>query len=170
MPTIEAVGAELAGYPAGAACAAVERAAREVRGRLTLADILGRIPGSHPSVERAWAMCAKALTDEAVTIVQTHEMARAFGYALRLHADPVAARMAFKAVYEEEVANARSAGGMPRWFVSPGTDAAGREGPVLEAVADGRLPWAYAEQFCAPERLESLASVGLAGPRLKELR
>lgn len=105
------------------------------------ADIIGLIQANdgHPQPDEAWAMVAKCLTDESVTVVWTQPMASAFGVALGLSDDPIAARMAFLAAYRANLGEARKSGDAPHWMPSIGTDATAREGPLLEAQRLGRL-------------------------------
>jgi hypothetical protein len=121
---------------------ALDRCARELRGRLTLADVLERLPGRHPGPDEAWAIATRAY-DEDASIVWTDEIAEAFG-AVRHMDDRVAARMAFRERYRELVA--RSATEMPSWALSPGHDAHGRLEAVREAERLGRLPAGDAER------------------------
>lgn len=134
---------ELQAYPLNDVAAALSRCRRELK-RMTLADVLDRIPGQHPGVEEAWSIVAKALNDERVTIVLTDQMMQAFGSALDVQEDPIAARMAFKEVYTRLVAIARDQRTPIRWRPSLGHDASGREGAVLEAVEKGRITAAHA--------------------------
>ena len=117
---------------------ALSRCRKELR-RVALADILDRIPGGHPGSEEAWGIVAKALTDERVSIVWTDEISTAFGAALNLQDDPVAARMAFKEVYTRLVAESRDQSRPIVWRPSLGQDAHGRESVLLEAAEKGRL-------------------------------
>jgi hypothetical protein len=103
-----------------------------------LLDALKAMDG-RPGVEEAWSICAKSLNDESVTIVWTDEMAEAFGAALSLSDDRIAARMAFKERYESLVSEARRHGKSVRWTPSLGHDPNGREAPLIEAVKRGRL-------------------------------
>lgn len=103
-----------------------------------LLDALKAMDG-RPGVEEAWSICAKSLNDESVTIVWTDEMAEAFGAALGLSEDRIAARMAFKERYESLVEQARRDGRAVRWTPSLGHDPNGREGPLLEAARKGLL-------------------------------
>lgn len=135
---------ELAAYPEPAVLIALARCRRELRGRLTLPDVLDRLPGNHPGAEEAWSICAGCLNDERLTVVWTQEMAQSFGVALGLHNDPVAARMAFKETYNANVARARLESRMPTWSVSPGLDKNGRELAILDAVEKGRISTDYA--------------------------
>lgn len=93
----------------------------------------------HPGIEEAWAIVGPSLNNEGLTVVWTEQIAQAFGVAVRLQDDPVAARMAFKESYTGLLAQARQSGAPPRWFPSMGTDVGGREGPLVEAVSQGRL-------------------------------
>lgn len=139
---------ELSIYPLADVLKALERVRREVRHGLNIADVVDRIPGGHPGVEEAWAIVSKALNDEGVTMVQTREMCTAFGVALGLQNDEVAARMAFKEIYQRETAEARARGDVrPKWTVSLGHDAARREGPLRAAVEAGRITLEQAQRF-----------------------
>ena len=124
------------------------------------ADVIAQIQArdGHPSSEEAWAICASALNDERITIVQTEQMRIAFAVALDLHDDPIAARMAFKEVYQHQLAVARERGQPPHWSASLGFDAAGREGPILEAVRKGRLSSEHALRLL-PHREELAATL-----------
>lgn len=129
---------DLKGYPLPAVFAALSRCRKELR-RISLIDILDRIPGGHPGAEEAWSIVARTLNDEGVTVVWTNEMAQAFGRARDLCEDPVAARVAFKEVYARLVAESRDQGNPITWLPSLGHDAHGREAPLLEAAEKGRL-------------------------------
>lgn len=134
--------ADLEGYPTDGVMLALSRCRKELR-KVTLADILDRIPGGHPGVEEAWSMVAKALTDEGVTVVMTDEISEAFGRALDLNDDPIAARMAFKETYTRLIAEAREARKPVKWWPSLGHDASGREGALQDAARRGRLTQAH---------------------------
>jgi hypothetical protein len=112
----------------------------------SISEILDAIRAmdGRPNPEEAWAICARGLNDENVTVVWTAEIAQAFGVALGLKNDRIAARMAFKESYENDVKEARSNGLAAVWSASLGHDVAGREGPLALAVKQGRLSAAYA--------------------------
>jgi len=129
---------DLAGYPPNGVMQALSRCRKELR-KITLADILERIPGGHPGPEEAWAIVSPALNDERCTIIMTNEMSEAFGVALGLSDDSIAARMAFKETYSRLVAESRDKGTAINWFASLGHDKSGREGPLLDAMAKGRF-------------------------------
>ena len=138
---------ELSGFPEAQVIEALTRCRREVRGRLTLADVLSRIDDGRPGAEEAWALVPRS---EDRSVVWTTEMAEAAGPAFRLlhEGDPVAARMAFKERYTAAVQAARTAGTPVRWYASLGYDPAEREVVLAEAVQQGRLSHGYAVHLC----------------------
>lgn len=130
---------DLAEYPKAAVMAALTRCRRELKGRLTLADVLNRIAemDGRPSADEAWAMCPMS---EATTVVWTDEMAQAWGVALpMLDDDPTAARMAFRKAYEKAVDVARQNNVPAKWCASLGFDRSARESAIRQAVDLGRL-------------------------------
>ena len=137
---------DLQGYPHDDVAIALTRCRRELR-RISLADILERIPNGHPSPEEAWSICAPALNNEHITVVWTDPMSRAFGVALNLQDDPVAARMAFKEVYARAVGEARLTAPKPKWLLSPGFDPNQRAEAAEVAVKEGKFLPEYAQQF-----------------------
>lgn len=130
---------DLARYPEAQVLGALRRCRREVRGILTVQDVVSRLDDGRPGAEEAWAMIPQ---DEAGSTVWTDEMAEAYGIARHLLAegDRVGARMAFKETYGRLVAQARDDGRPVRWSPSLGHDPRGREAALLEAVDRGRLP------------------------------
>lgn len=151
--------ADLANYPEDQVLTALTRCRRELKGRLTIADVLTRIDDGRPGVEEAWAMIPR---NESESVVWTAEMAQAFGVASRLiEEDPIAARMAFKEAYVVAVQRARERGITPRWTPSLGHDVLGRERAITEALEKGRLLPAHAQALlpnlqCSPEVLKQL--------------
>lgn len=157
---------DIARYPERDVLAALARCRREVRGLLTVQDVVSRIDDGRPGPEEAWAMLP--LT-EAQSVVWTEEMARAFGACVALieRKDYVAARMAFKEAYAKAIADARDAGRVVSWTPSLGTDKHGRTAVLQEAVADGRLSLEFAQQHF-PE-LEAPAGALLGNQILKQI-
>lgn len=133
---LRAILAELEQYPADGVNVALSRCRKELR-KLTLADILERIPGGHPKPEEAWAIVSRVMRDEQASVVWTEQMAEAYGVACRLGDDLVAARMAFKEAYTNAVNRARTNQTQPTWRCSFGFDPHGRQTAVEEAVARG---------------------------------
>ena len=138
--------AELRIYPEPDVQAALRRCRTELR-KITLADILDRLPGGHPGVEEAWAIVGPSLSNEGLTLVWTDEMREAFGSAAALTDDKVAARMAFKEKYTALMSEARQQRKRPRWSVSLGWDVAGRESALQHAVQQQRLSPAVMQQY-----------------------
>lgn len=133
-------------YPPDHVLAALKRCRSELK-VIRYGDILDRLPGGHPGPEEAWAVIGPSLQNEAVTVVWTDPMREAFGVAVGLADDLVAARMAFKETYTKLVSEARAKNHQPAWSVSLGTDKAGRELAILEAVKAGKLSQSYVGKF-----------------------
>lgn len=136
---LRAFAQDLSAHPKQSVMRALERCRRELRSRLTLSDVLSRIAemDGRPSADEAWAMMPM---DEGATVVWTDEMASAWGVALpMLEEDRTAARMAFRKAYERNVDEARRANIPAKWRPSLGFDKSGREAPIRNAVALGRL-------------------------------
>lgn len=138
-----AMARELVGYETEQVSAALRRCVRELRGRLSLADILQRMPNQHPGADEAWALCPR---DESSTVVWTDAIAEAFGVARPLlqNGDAIGARMAFRDSYNRIVAE--SHGSTPKWWPSLGHDVHGRVRPLLAAVEAGRLQADFVRQ------------------------
>lgn len=138
--------ADLATYPEGQVLNALVRCRKEVRGVLTLQDVVSRLDDGRPGVEEAWAMLPYS---EATSAVWTAEMAEAFGVAVRLidAGAMVEARMAFKESYQRLVNQARDNGRPVSWTVTLGHDVRGRESVLMDAVEKGRLTYEHAREF-----------------------
>lgn len=129
---------DLSAYPQSAVIDSLGRCRREVRGRLTIADVVQRLDDGRPGVEEAWAMLPKS---EDQSVVWCDEMAKAFGVAVPLMdaGDMVGARMAFKEAYTAQLQRARTDGVPVKWRTSYGFDKAGRVKAVREAADRKRL-------------------------------
>jgi hypothetical protein len=143
---LEIICRDLKAYPVADVGVALSRCRKELK-RIALVDILDRIPNGHPGPEEAWGIVAKAMSDERVSIVWTDQISEAFGSALNLQDDPVAARMAFKEVYTKLVSQARDEGKPIVWRASLGHDPYGRESVLLEAMEKGRLKSDYVQKL-----------------------
>lgn len=136
-PAVRMMIQHLSAYPDDAVLNALVRCQKEVRGRLSLAEIISRIDDGRPGAEEAWAMIPRSERDSAVC---TEEMLEALGSVSHMLDDePIPARMAFKEAYDRAVREARSAGKPLHWRVSLGWDKTGREGPILDALKLGRI-------------------------------
>ena len=138
--------ADLSPYPAPQVVAALARCRKEVRGMLTVQDVVSRLDDGRPGPEEAWAALPK---DEASSAVWTDEMSEAFGVAAPLleAGDKIGARMAFKEIYVARVSAARDAGRPVNWTATLGHDPRGRDGVLIEAVARKRLTLAQAMDY-----------------------
>jgi hypothetical protein len=156
---------DLAGFDEQAIAAALRRCRREVRGVLTVQDVVSRIDDGRPGPEEAWAMLPK---DEAMSAVWTDEMAEAFGIAAPLldAGDKVAARMAFKEAYAVRINAARDQRKAPNWSVSLGHDPLARDAVLSEAVSLNRLTLeqacSYSPMLTAPQQKPIARVQGLA--------
>lgn len=156
---------DLSAYPEPAVIKALTRCRKEVRGVLTVNDVVSRLDDGRPGPEEAWALLP---FDESQSAVWTDEMSAAFGVARPLLeiGDKVAARFAFKETYIKQVSDARDSGRRVNWTATLGYDQQGRKAVLSEAVNTGKLPLEYAQQFYpaleapAPAVLELLAVAG----------
>lgn len=137
-PAVQLMLADLVAFPEVQVLAALRRCCREVKSRLTLADILQRIEDGRPTPEMAWSMVPKA---EAESACWTTEMRDAYmlAYPLIASGDNVQARMAFLEAYRAQLQSARDARQPVQWCFTPGTDKSLRELVVLDAVEKGRI-------------------------------
>jgi hypothetical protein len=151
---------DLDGFSEPALLAALKRCRREVRGVLTVQDVVSRIDDGRPGAEEAWAMVPK---DEATTVVWTDEMREAYGVAsMLLQDDAIGARMAFREAYTRLVSDARANAIPTKWSASLGHDSRSRDVVLLDAVAKGRLSFEHAKEF-AP-------SLTLTAPSIKAIQ
>lgn len=150
-------------YPVAEVSSALARCRREIKGRLSMADIMERIPSANPymSANEAWAL-ALTSNDEYETVVWTDEIAAAMGDArpILVAGDKVGARMAFISSYERRVEMAKSKGESPRWTASLGQCPSLRQTAIEQALMDGRLPADFAvNALPAPERVNEILSL-----------
>ena len=143
---LKAIVTELQGYPPIAVLEALTRCRKELR-KITLADILDRIPTGHPGVEEAWSVVSGLLANEDASVSWTDQMAKAFGVARHLSGDKIASRMAFKECYLAEVIEARDRKQGPTWRVSLGHDPHGRQAAIEDAVKRGRISLDHAKKL-----------------------
>lgn len=161
---------DLAPYPEHQVLGALARCRKELKGRLTVSDIITRLDDGRPGPEEAWSMLP---FDEAQTIVWTEEMSGAWGVALPLieDGDRIAARMAFLESYRARVQKARDAGSEVKWTVSFGHDPEGRQPALAQAVSVGRISQSRALQLGyvvqAPTDPKVLAIIDQVAERLR---
>lgn len=163
---LELLAQDLDSYPVGQVQLALGRCRKELK-KITLSEIVSRLPGQHPGAEEAWAICGPSQCNESITLVWTDEMRQAWGLAHALADDPVGARMAFKEHYHRLVGEANALGEKPKWSVSLGDDKAGREVAILEGVKQGKLTAAYAQKLLPhPEDPQTIQLLESLCPRL----
>lgn len=148
--TLQVMERELSRYEVPAVMRALERCMRELKHRLTLADVLERlqVADGRPSADEAWAI-ALAGMDEGATVMLSDEIGSAMGVARPIYedGDAVGARMAFRAAYERIVTEARTAGTAVRWWPSLGHDSTRRELALRKAVDRGQLTPEQANRY-----------------------
>jgi hypothetical protein len=146
---------DLDGFSEQSVLGALTRCRKEVRGMLTLQDVVSRIDDGRPGVEQAWAMLPHG---EDTSVVWSEEMAEAWGQAAPLLADGdrIGARMAFKETYAKKVADARDQRIAPKWTCSFGRDVQGRQAALIEAVRHNRLSLEHATQLLPADAGEGL--------------
>ena len=147
-PAIRVMVDSLSEYPEPQVLGALRKCCKELRSKLTLADILTRMEDGRPGVEEAWAMLSTILGNEQASIVWTEEMREAYGVVAPLADDPIAARMAFKERYAALVSKARDLHEPVKWSASLGYDQTQREAAVREAVERKRLTQDQALKLC----------------------
>lgn len=147
-PAIRVMVDSLAEYPEPQVLGALRKCCRELRSKLTLADVLSRMDDGRPGVEEAWAMLSTILRNEQASIVWSEEMREAYGVVAPLADDPIAARMAFKERYSALVSTARDRHEPVKWTASLGFDKTQREAVVREAVERQRLTQEQAFKLC----------------------
>lgn len=137
---------DLARYPEDQVLGALTRCRREVKGRMSMVDVLSRLQDGRPGPEEAWAMLPKT---EAASAVWTDEMRQAAAIAQPLIdvGDLIPARMAFLERYKALVQAGRDHGIQVHWEPTLGTDKSGRELVILDAVEKGRLTADHARQI-----------------------
>lgn len=142
----EMLAEDLADFNEGAILAALARCRMELQGPLKMTEILARIDDGRPDADQAWAMMPMS---ELASVVWTDEMAQAWGISLPLlnAGDAGGARAAFRDVYAKAVLEARIRRRPVHWVPSLGSDVAGRERALLDAVRKGRLSAAHARQL-----------------------
>jgi hypothetical protein len=139
---------DLVGFSEEDIFTALARCRLELQAPLRVAEVVLRIEDGRPSPEEAWAMVPR---DEAVSVVWTEEVARAWGVALPLleNGDFLAAQAMFHDAYVRDIVDARMRRDPIQWTPSLGSDPAGRERVLRDAVAQGRLTAAHADVLLA---------------------
>ena len=158
-----AVAEELSQYRPEDVLVALKECSKGLKGRLTLSEIINRIPSGHPGPEEAWATIARGMRDDGCSMIWSEEMREAYRVANEIAEDEIAARMTFKEVYAKAVSTARNEGRQPNWCLSMGTDKAEVERVVLRGLQHGKLTPKYARTVLPftenPEVLKMIATI-----------
>lgn len=121
---------------------ALQRCMRELKHRMTLADVLERLQGAdgRPAPDEAWAT-ALAGMDEDATVMLNQDIVEAMAVARPIYedGDSIGARMAFRAAYERLVDEARTKGEPVKWWASVGRDPRRREAGLRDGVERGLI-------------------------------
>src|SRR6478752_1453656 len=139
---------DLAAYPEEQVIRALAKCRKQVKGALTVQDVVARLDDGRPGPEEAWALIPQS---EDATVVWTSEMAAAYGICAPLlgAGDRIGARMAFKEAYQREVAASKDEGKQANWVVSLGSDLEQRKRVLSAAAVDGRITPELAYEHCA---------------------
>jgi hypothetical protein len=156
---------DLCAYPVSDIRAALKACRFEVKGKLTMADILQRVQAAdgRPGKDEAWAI-AMTTNDEFETVVLTDEIQLALVVAKPVldAGDKVGARMAFISAYERFVGQAREDARQVNWHVSVGFDANRRIQAVTKAVQMQRIPQEHGQKYLADLSVEPVTEDGRA--------
>ncbi len=162
---------DLSTYPLPMLAQALSSCRRELKGRLTLAAVLERVPDGHPAPNEAWAQAIRA-EDEGATVVWTEQTRDAWNAAqpLVLAGDKIAARLAFIDVYARLVKQARATGQMATCHASIGHDPASRDAVLRDALQRGLLQHdQVAEHLALPPAKPTFNPMALIAGRVEVL-
>lgn len=164
----EMLARDLAGFNEAAVMAALARCRLELHGPLKTADIVVRIEDGRPDADEAWAMMPKT---ESSSVVWTDEMAQSWGVAAPLlqAGEISSAHAAFKESYTKAVLRARIQRKSAHWTPSLGSDVAGRERVLLDAVKKQRISAEHAERLLPDQEIAEQARELIKQLSLKKL-
>lgn len=156
---------DLSAYPVPVVRAALKACRLEVKGKLTMADILQRVQAAdgRPGKDEAWSIALMA-GDEIETVVMTADVQQALSAAapiLKL-GDKVGARMAFMSAYERLVTTARAEAAPVTWSVSLGFDPTRRVTAIESAVRMQLITQEAGTQYLADLRISPITADGQA--------
>ena len=159
---------DLDGFNDHSILAALTRCRKELKGMLTVQDVIARIDDGRPGIEQAWAMLP---FDESQTVVWTSEMSQAWGVAnmLLTEGDKIGARMAFKETYSKLLADARDKRIPVQWYATLGHDKFSREAPLIAAVEKGWLSAPHVQALLPNHEISQSLSKLLESVKLKRI-
>ena len=130
----------LSQYSEQAISTALDKCLDQVRGRLSIADIIDRIPhepNERPGPDEAWASLTKTVAESVCWTAEQAEACALVSHLLDI--DPVAARMAFREAYNRLCQAALDRGDPVVWSLSVGTSKSHRAFVIQEAIRKKRL-------------------------------
>ena len=156
---------DLCAYSVSVVRAALKACRLEVKGRLTMADILQRVQAAdgRPGKDEAWSIALSA-GDESETVVMTAEIRQAMVAAQPIlsRRDVVGARMAFNSAYERLVSAARAEANPTTWSVSLGLDPGRRVAAIESAVRMQLITQQAGTRYLADLRILPITTDGQA--------
>lgn len=156
---------DLCVYPVPVVKAALKACRFEVKGKLSMPDILQRVQSydGRPGKDEAWAIAMTA-NDEFETVVLTDEIQLALAASKPVldAGDKVGARMAFISAYERFVSQSRDDAKPVSWHVSVGFDANRRIQAVTRAMELKRIPSDHGQKYLADLSVEPITEDGRA--------
>jgi hypothetical protein len=156
---------DLCAYSVPVVRAALKACRLEVKGRLSMADILQRVQAAdgRPGKDEAWSIALTA-GDESETVVMTVEIRQAMVAAQPIlsRRDVVGARMAFNSAYERLVSAARAEAKPITWSVSLGLDPGRRVTAIESAVRMQLITQQAGAQYLSDLRIAPITTDGQA--------
>lgn len=156
---------DLADYSMPELGRALRACRREVKGRLSVADVIQRCQAEdrRPGKDEAWSIGLES-SDEYGTAIMTWEIQQAMIAARVIldEGDQVGARMAFMSAYERLVRESRQINRPIQVIVSLGFDKARRETAIQQAVQLGRLSIQQADHHLKGLCLDAPGQTGQA--------
>ena len=150
--------ADLQSFSYESVAMACAKCRRELKYRITLADIIERLQADdgRPSANEAWGMFPKN-SDSTVLLTNEIMEAGAAAWELLQFGDKVAARMAFTAKYDSDVERNRAAGLKPCWQLSLGNSGECTSA-ATEGLRRGLLSLEYVRSVLKPDDADFVAS------------
>jgi len=142
-PAIKTVLYKLKDYDSKKVVGAIESAIETIKGRLTLAAIMERLPDplGYRTPEVSWGTVSRLLSSEDNTGFLCDQEFSAMGACIDLYldGDKIAARMAYLESYKTMLADVKVAKIPAAFRISPGRDPHQREAAIKEALANGLI-------------------------------
>ncbi len=134
---------KLSEWPDGQVCAVLEEMLLSAKYKISLADIISKLPKKPDewlSADEAWGI-ALEMRDEARSVATYSEIGQAFGACVEVYeaGQKTEAKKLFEKRYDELITKARSENKKPSWYISYGTNQALRADAEREALKRGLI-------------------------------